>query len=81
MLLKRLTIGIFLLLSCQYLFSQNSFYDTDSVREIRISFYDTNWDYLLDSLYVQGDNDRILADIEIDGNQYDSVGVRYKGFS
>ena len=68
-----------LLLFCYNSFSQNSFYDTDSVREIRISFYNTNWDYLLDSLYVQGDNDRILADIEIDGNQYDSVGIRYKG--
>lgn len=81
MLLKRLLICILLGLSFSNLFSQNSFYDTDSVREIRISFYNTNWDYLLDSLYVQGDNDRILADIEIDGNQYDSVGVRYKGFS
>jgi len=81
MLLKRLTVCIPLLFSGCYLFSQNNFYDTDSVREIRISFYNTNWDYLLDSLYIQGDNERILADIEIDGEFYDSVGVRYKGFS
>ncbi len=81
MLLKRLPICILLLLFFHISFSQNSFYDTDSVREIRISFYNTNWDYLLDSLYVQGDNDRILADIEIDGDSYDSVGIRYKGFS
>ena len=81
MWLKRLPICILLLLFCHNSFSQNSFYDIDSVREIRISFYNTNWDYFLDSLYVQGDNDRILADIEIDGDIYDSVGVRYKGFS
>ena len=44
---------------CHNSFSQNSFYAVDSVREIRISFYNTNWDYLLDSFYVIGDNDRI----------------------
>jgi len=61
--------------------SQNHFFDVDSVREIRLYFYDTSWDYILDSLYVLGNNDRLLADIVIDGNNYDSVGVRYKGFS
>ena len=63
------------------LWSQNNFYAVDSLREIRIYFYMPDWDYQLDSLYVFGDNDRILADIEIDGNYYDSVGVGYKGFS
>ena len=63
------------------LFAQNSFYDVDHVSEIRLSFYDSNWDYILDSFYVQGDNQRILSNIIIDGDSYDSVGVRYKGFS
>jgi len=63
------------------IYAQYSFYDTDTVREVRIYFYDSNWDALLDSLYVLGDEQRILADISIDGNLYDSVGVRYKGFS
>ena len=62
-------------------FAQSSFYAVDSLREIRIYFYDADWDYQLDSLYVQGDNERILADLIIDGSPYDSVGVRYKGFS
>ncbi len=61
--------------------SQTNFYAVDSLREIRISFYASDWDYQLDSLYVQGENDRILADLIIDGENYDSVGVRYKGFS
>ena len=61
--------------------AQSSFYAIDSIREIRIYFYATDWDYQLDSLYVQGDNERILADLIIDGSPYDSVGVRYKGFS
>jgi len=62
-------------------FSQSSFYEVDSLREIRIYFYDSDWDNQLDSLYVQGENERILADLVIDGSFYDSVGVRYKGFS
>ena len=34
------------------IYAQYSFYDTDTVREVRIYFYDSNWDALLDSLYV-----------------------------
>jgi spore coat protein CotH len=60
---------------------QSNFYDIDSIRDIRIYFYNSNWDELLDSLYILDNNDRILADLIIDGNDYDSVGVRYKGFS
>ena len=62
-------------------FLKVSFYAIDSIREIRIYFYDSDWDYQLDSLHIQGNNDRILADIILDGLLYDSVGVRYKGFS
>ena len=78
----RKQILLFVLLFLQStIYAQYSFYDTDTVREVRIYFYDSNWDALLDSLYILGDEQRILADISIDGNSYDSVGVRYKGFS
>ena len=63
------------------LFSQNNFYDIDTIREVRLYFYEENWDALLDSFFIVGDNDRALADVIIDGYSYDSVGVRYKGFS
>ena len=61
--------------------AQNSFYETSEIREIRINFSQSNWDALLDSLYIEGEKERILANIVIDGFSYDSVGVRYKGFS
>ena len=80
-MLKRYLIFIFVFLLNLSLFSQSNFYDTDTIREVRLYFYDSDWDYQLDSLYVQGDNERILADLIIDGDVYDSVGVRYKGFS
>ena len=62
------------------LLSQN-FYDVDYVREIKLYFNQPNWDHLLDSLYLDGLEERLLASVEIDGTMYDSVGVRYKGFS
>jgi len=81
MLKKHLILFVFAVFVQFIGFAQSNFYVVDSLREIRIFFYDTDWDYQLDSFYVQGDNERILADLIIDGSAYDSVGVRYKGFS
>lgn len=77
---QKIFLHIFIL-STNILFCQNNFYHTDTVQEIRINFYDSDWDNILDSLYVLGDKQRILAHLEINGFSYDSVGVRYKGFS
>ncbi len=61
--------------------AQSSFYDVDSIQSVYLYFYQADWDVLLDSLYVAGQEERILANVRIDGILYDSVGVRYKGFS
>ncbi len=61
-------------------FSQG-FYDVDSVRTIEIIFAQSNWDYLLDSLYARDLDERLMGTVIIDGVQFDSVGIRYKGFS
>lgn len=62
-------------------YAQSAFYDNDEIQTIKIYFDQPNWDYLLDSLYVQGDEERLLAKVSINGEDFDSVGVRYKGFS
>jgi spore coat protein CotH len=72
---------LFVVLTSLNCFAQESFYKTDAIRELKISFYQNNWDAVLDSLYINGDRERILASVLIDGVNYDSVGVRYKGFS
>jgi len=77
----RLVFLLFIGLYSTTFFSQSAFYDTDTIREIQIDFYDENWDHLLDSLYVEGENGRILANVTIDGSTYYSVGIRYKGYS
>ena len=78
--LKLIGFLLSLLFSMQA-FAQESFYKGDEIREVKLRFYQTNWDALLDSLYIKGHKERILADVFIDGIKYDSVGVRYKGYS
>jgi hypothetical protein len=65
--------------------AQNLF-EIDTIRTVEINFYDSNWDYLLDSLAMLGTGtgsgtERILANVVIDGTSMDSCGVRYKGNS
>ena len=77
----RAVLCILLFFSSMMLFAQEGFYSTDTIRDIRITFAQSNWDEILDSLYVAGDKGRMQATLFIDGIQYDSVGVRYKGYS
>ena len=79
--MKRLTIILAFILAIPLNILAQNFYDVDYVREIKLYFNQPNWDHLLDSLYLDGLEERLLASVEIDGTMYDSVGVRYKGFS
>ena len=56
-------------------------FDEDSLRTIGLQFYDTNYhSYLVNSWYYNPD-ERIPAQLTLNGVVYDSVGVRYKGNS
>lgn len=60
--------------------SQN-FYDVNTIQEIEIQFSQANWDYILDSL-KNSTEDYLMADwVKINGVQYDSAGVKFKGNS
>ncbi len=61
--------------------AQSDFYAADSVQEIRIYFDTPNWDEALDNLYIAGLNERLLADVEVNGTMLLGCGIRYKGFS
>ncbi len=57
-------------------------YDINTVQEIRINYYQTDWDYSLDSLKdVDEDAYLLVPSVEINGEMFDSVGVKYKGNS
>ncbi len=74
------TLLLGLLLATASLEAQ-SFYDTESINSIEITFAEENWDVILDGFYSAGDEERLVATAMINGVRYDSVGVRYKGNS
>jgi CotH kinase protein/Lamin Tail Domain/Secretion system C-terminal sorting domain len=61
--------------------SAQDFYDINSINSIEIVFEEQNWDQILDDFYAAGDEERLIASAIINGVEYDSVGVRYKGNS
>ena len=70
------------LLCCSVAAGGQGFYDWNVIHEIRITFKESNWDHLLDSIKQSNRGDeRLLALVEIDGKKYPDVGVRYKGNS
>lgn len=79
--MKRGLAILILFLKLSIGFGQSIFYDTGTIQEIRINFYESNWDEILDQLYVDGDEERLTCDLIINGEEIDSVGIRYKGFS
>jgi len=62
--------------------SQNDFYDLNTIQEIRITFKESNWSDILDSLIQHGDGtSRLVGDVSVNGIAFKNVGIRYKGFS
>lgn len=63
------------------LFAQNNIFDVNQIKEIRLFFKESDWDKKLDSLKKLGNDYRLVGTMRLDGIQYDSVAVRYKGNS
>jgi hypothetical protein len=62
------------------LFAQD-LYDINTVQEIRIEFEQSNWDYLMDTAKAGNETYLMAKSVTINGVEYDSVGVKYKGNS
>lgn len=57
------------------------FYDLETVQTIEVNFTQSNWDALMDAQKL-GDENYILAQsVTINGEVFDSVGVKFKGNS
>ncbi|HQQ94631.1 MAG TPA: CotH kinase family protein [Bacteroidia bacterium] len=57
------------------------FYDTAKVQIIELHFAQSNWDYMLDTAKAGQDGYLMASWAKINGQQFDSVGVKYKGSS
>ncbi len=79
-MLNRLPFLAFLCLSATL--SAQSFYEPATLQEVKITFFQANWDAKLDSLKAIDNGVYLLAkSVEINGQLFDSVGVKYKGNS
>jgi hypothetical protein len=61
--------------------TQDTFYDVNEIQKIEIYFLQSNWDYQLDTLKLGVDGYLPAHWVKINGVQFDSVGVKYKGTS
>lgn len=77
--MKNIYLLFFLLLgSLSY---GQDFYDLNTVQNIEITFAESNWDQLLDSEYASSGDYILAQSVSINGEVFDSVGVKYKGNS
>jgi hypothetical protein len=75
------SLSLALLLVAARGIAQPALFDLGSVREIKLRFAQADWRTQLEALYVQGDNGRLIGDIDIDGTELRDVAVRFKGYS
>jgi hypothetical protein len=61
-------------------FSQN-LYAVDTIQQIEILFSQSNWDYILDTAKQGSDTYTMAIWVKVNGVQFDSAGVKYKGNS
>lgn len=61
--------------------AQQTFYDLNTMQKIEITFAQSNWDYILDTAKLGTDGYTMAAKVAVNGTEFDSVGVKYKGNS
>jgi hypothetical protein len=58
-----------------------SFYDVNKIQKIEIQFGFNNWDFRMDTAKDGSESYTIAQWIKVNGVRFDSVGVKFKGFS
>jgi len=78
-LMKNFTLILLSFLTIQL--SAQDFYDLYTLQTIKITFAESNWDQLLDTEKAGNEGYTMAQSVAINGEVYDSVGVKYKGNS
>jgi hypothetical protein len=75
--------NLFAVLICLNTFSgfSQSFYDINSIQKIEILFSQSNWDYMMDTAKAGKDGYLMAQWVKVNGIQFDSAGVKFKGNS
>lgn len=77
---KHFTFLLFLLGISTMAFCQD-FYDILTIETIEITFEDEDWDSTMDTYYANDEGEKLMGSVVINGLEYDSIGVKYKGNS
>jgi hypothetical protein len=74
-------LPVVILISAMNIRAQGDFYDINTIQQIEVSFTQSNWDYIMDTIKAGSGNYLMAQWVKINGVQYDSAGVKYKGSS
>lgn len=74
-------ISIFILIFLQINLQAQNLYDPDHINNIDITFDTAEWDSILSKYHSAGNNARMRALFEINGDTVENAGIRYKGYS
>ncbi len=58
-----------------------TFYNINTIQKIEIQFSQSNWDYMMDTAKIGKDGYLVAQWVKVNGVQFDSAGVKYKGNS
>lgn len=72
---------ILIISCCLRVGAQGSFYDAGAIQKIEVYFSQPNWDFMLDTSRYGVDGYVMAEWAKVNGVQFDSVGVKYKGNS
>lgn len=79
--MKAFFLGYIFLLAWSITVFGQDFYDTNTINTIEITFSETNWDQILDTYYANDNDEKLMGSVVINGEPFDSIGVKFKGNS
>lgn len=79
--MKKITLVFLCSILVMKVWGQTTFYDLNTLQRIDITFSQPDWDYQMDTAKAGADSYIMAQTVSINGNVFDSVGVKYKGNS
>ena len=81
--MRKLSFLVVLCLCMQVIsLKAQTFYDMATIQDIYITFSQSNWDYILDTMRQNYSTNRLIAQsVDINGTVFNNAGVSYKGNS
>lgn len=79
--MKKFSFFLFLIAFSATIVKAQTFYNTNTLQKIEITFSQSNWDYILDTAKAGKDGYLMAQLVKINGTSFDSAGVKFKGGS